>query len=316
MFPRCFVLAAALATSATATATAAEWKHYVGTINGNVPITADLRFGGLELSGVYRYNRVGTAIPLQFKTRTSPPEASPAWTLEEFGEPDASDKPTGLWSIEKADTTLRGTWTSPDGATSFPLVLQEDYTGAAHIGEAGFSASGKGWSVDVSTLFPAWPDVALRGFSQTEDGSFLAAGYRTLIPNSDEVCTTEFGHKDWFQIRSSDLVYNGDGLMSLIQFVAAYNCGAHDFYFSSYLTLDLSTGRQMAWYDFVRPDGEAVLNRLLAEDGVDSGVRELGAPGVDSRGIWFGVQVGPMGGTVQIPWKKLAGYTTGHPITR
>jgi hypothetical protein len=322
MFPRCFVLAAALATSATATATAAEWKHYVGTINGNVPITADLRFEGndKDLSGVYMYNRVGTNIRLETQDRTD----LGVWKLKEYGS--TSSDATGYWTLTFDDEgRANGTWASPDGTTQLPIALQENYSGAARIGEITSASAGKNWSFDSHVLFPSEPKAAAQGYIAAENPQQrFEYGLEYWTNHTGEPhCHGESGYEDvgsdcWGS-SGAHIIYNREGVSSFGMSAAEYECGAIRPYQNAwFLTLDLTTGRKLQWYDFVRPDAEALLNQRLREAGVETDVRELGDIGVDGEGLWFSYAPfhGNGGHPVQIPWKKLAGYTTGHPITR
>jgi hypothetical protein len=211
-------------------------------------------------------------------------------------------------------STLQGTWTSSDGATSFPLVLRENYVGAAHVGEASLSADGEdeGWTAHVTLLFPTEPAAAFTAFRQSSEAQLLKGGFFDRIPDRNELCE-ELKLLPMGERSGDQLLYNGDGVLSVGTDSLSYSCGQKSFLDQTFRSIDLATGRTLQWYDFVRPEGEALLNRLLPE----GSVRDLGPPGVDGHGIWFAAEMSDLEHySVHIPWKDLAGYTTGHPITR
>lgn len=263
------------------------YKHYAGTIAGQ-PVVLHFMQYGPTITGQYYYVNIGNNINLY-----NVPEQTDGATIT-FVETSMTEREerSASWQVTVKGDSLIGTWTSADSTTTYPILLQENYSnGVQQFGvicmadSLRYNDSMPLPAADVSyqLLLPLGNDSATLFVRNTICHSIGCQGadsrilkecldelkekykteYRAAIATDSFDLNTAFNN--WSQMTNMWVMYNDDGILVLNHHTYDYTGGAHGNYGSKYLCLDTRSRKVLRSEDIFGKNAEAVVPILEKE---------------------------------------------------
>ncbi|WP_322048153.1 XAC2610-related protein [Paraburkholderia sp. J67] len=136
------------ATSVDATVELPVWSRtWTGTLGGK-SVIVELTRTADALSGDYCYQPCADAVRLRLQLTGTIDTQEALLTERDMGA-KTPDQSTGVWMLKSLDAVAKGTWSSPDGKRTLPVVLSQ-------------STSGRPFPYDIRLLADALPKAVAR----------------------------------------------------------------------------------------------------------------------------------------------------------
>jgi hypothetical protein len=255
------------------------YRRYRGTV-GSLPVNVELDItvagDSTSYQGSYFYERNGGVLWLA--GHKTPPGQRGLLLIETVDAGPFSDSPgrvTARWQAnEPAGPVLTGTWTSADGSRQLPFALREDYTGAVRYELLLESQKGGPCRIADEPDAPEHTLQAMRQYLHLLGPDTLQPGLRALqcppparrrAELREELVTLSCDPDNERYGTDTDLeiMYNGNGLLSLLQTDSEDLGGAHPLGDNEAVTYDLTTGRACDVRTWLRPDKARAVAQLF-----------------------------------------------------
>lgn len=263
------------------------YKHYTGTIAGQSVVLHYMQYGP-TITGQYYYSNIGNNINLY-----NVPEQTNGMQITFMETPmTEKDERSSTWHVMVKGDSLIGTWTSADSTTSYPILLQENYSnGVQQFGvicmadSLRYNDSMPLPAADVSyqLLLPLGNDSATLFVRNTICNSIGCPGadsrilkecldelkekykteYRAAIATDSFDLNTSFNN--WSQMTNMWVMYNDDGMLVLNHHIYDYTGGAHGNYGSKYLCLDTRIRKVLRSEDIIGKNADELIPILEKE---------------------------------------------------
>ncbi|HEX8180147.1 MAG TPA: hypothetical protein VF525_11435 [Pyrinomonadaceae bacterium] len=230
-------------------------QTFRGTI-GSQPVVVKLQREGGKLTGSYVYERIGQSLTLAGQI-----DAQGNVTLAEF---DAAHRPTGKFTgklasdADRADLTLAGTWTRPDGTREQSFNLAEQHVAFTNPAVQFTSKTIADRRLHINATYPQLAGTNAPGalaFNRTAaaKATKLVTDFRKGVSPSDHVAL----ETDYSVLLATDDLISVE-LSDYVDFGGAHPNDGYDA-----LNYDLRTGRTLALAALFQPGAkyEPVLRR-------------------------------------------------------
>ncbi len=281
------------------------YRRYSGTIAGQRVVLQLHRFAG-AYSGSYQYIDQGKVI------RLSQDSASGSRVAFSEYPPEAAGNTQAHLVLEIGDGLLSGEWLSPAGDKRQPVRLQEDYPQgasrllAAHLDDTAYLIEGKSVPFATTTyryLLPATREPGFAGRSligllanrQTpaddvdqvlrgEAGTYFERYRRETKPMLEGLGQEDTGAMFAFNYsseKSIEVLYNDRNWIVVRELSGEYTGGAHGYYASEFLNVDVEGARLWTLKDIVTDTN--ALRPLLNDAAINYFKLKPGASGMANR---------------------------------
>lgn len=267
--------------------TTTDYCHFVGTINGNLPIVMDLIQNGTTYSGAYYYTKYNFPINLKGKVNNK-------GEIELIATDNEGQKIESIIGTINQNT-LTGTWYNKDKTKKLPLSVSEDYSKSIAFKFTSIKDSVKLLKNRKDTPQALFSDVIVE-VKQVPQGSNLSKIKEVLkkyqsvqdaessSSNQSAIQLLENNKKNFFKeylevnkdqeedylyaanwVNESDIniVFNDHYFTTLSFSNYQYMGGAHGMFGENYLVIDTKNGKELKLEDIFDKQSLAILEKRM-----------------------------------------------------
>ena len=262
----------------------ADYCHFAGNINGNLPIVMDLMQDGTEYSGTYYYKKYKKPINLEGKVNDK-------GEIELFSMDENGNKVEFIVGTIHQNTFV-GKWKNKDKTKTLPLSLVEDYSKSINFNIISIKDSIKLFKDRKDTPQATFADAIVE-IKQVPQGSNLSKIKEVLkkyqsvqteevsqtakqtIENTKKAFFKEYletnqGQDEeylyaanWVNESNADIIFNDDYFATLAFSNYMYMGGAHGMFGETYLVIDTKNAKQLTLNDLFDKKSLIVLEQKI-----------------------------------------------------